>query len=218
MIYFPAGTYIISTSIIDYYYTQIIGNPNALPVLKATAGFQGLGLIDGNQYQSSGAQGWTSTNVFFRQIRNLVLDLTAIPASTAATGIHWATSQATSIQNVAIRMNQASNSAQQGIFIENGKFVFLELASFVVFLHLHKIGSGGWLNDLVITGGQYGLNIGNQQFSMRNVSISNAIIGVSQIWDWYILTDVLKWALLTVQPGAGLTKVSPFLTATLLSL
>ena len=120
VIYFPAGTYIISTSIINYYYTQLVGNPNAMPVLKATPGFQGLGLIDGNQYQPSGAQGWTSTNVFFRQLRNFVLDMTAIPASTAATGIHWATSQATSIQNVVIRMNQASNSQQQGIFIENG--------------------------------------------------------------------------------------------------
>ncbi|KAF7178365.1 hypothetical protein CNMCM7691_007055 [Aspergillus felis] len=152
IVYFPAGTYIISSSIIDYYFTQIIGNPNSLPVIKATPGFTGLGLIDGDQYQSDGNQGWTSTNVFFRQIRNLILDLTAIPAGTAATGIHWPTGQATSIQNVQILMSSGSGTQHQGLFIENG--------------------------------GLYGFNIGNQQFTMRNLHISDAVVGISQIWNW----------------------------------
>ena len=38
--------------------------------------------------------------------------------------------------------------------------------------------------DLDIEGGKYGMNIGNQQFTMRNVKISKAIVGISQIWDW----------------------------------
>lgn len=121
IVYFPAGTYLISSSIIDYYFTQLIGNPNSLPIIKATPGFTGLGLIDGDQYQSDGNQGWTSTGVFYRQIRNLIIDMTAIPASSAATGIHWPTGQATSIQNVKIYMNQNSGTQHQGLFIENGK-------------------------------------------------------------------------------------------------
>jgi glucan 1,3-beta-glucosidase len=120
IVYFPAGTYLISSPIIDYYFTQLIGNPNSIPVIKATPGFSGLGLIDGDQYQSDGNQGWGSTNVFFRQIRNFKLDLTSIPASSAATGIHWPTGQATSIQNVEIAMSSASGTQHQGIFIENG--------------------------------------------------------------------------------------------------
>ncbi|KAJ5733594.1 Pectin lyase fold/virulence factor [Penicillium malachiteum] len=164
IVYFPAGTYLISTSIIDYYFTQLIGNPNDLPVIKATSGFTGLGLIDGDQYQSSGDQGWTSTNVFFRQIRNLKLDLTNIAATTSATGIHWPTAQATSIQNVEIIMSSDSGTQHQGLFIENG--------------------SGGFLNDIVTTGGLYGANIGNQQFTMRNLTINNAVTAVSQIWSW----------------------------------
>ncbi|KAJ5344524.1 Pectin lyase fold/virulence factor [Penicillium brevicompactum] len=164
IVYFPSGTYIISSSIIDYYFTQLIGNANAIPVLKATAGFVGLGLIDGDQYQNDGNQGWTSTNVFFRQIRNLKLDLTAIPAGTAATGIHWPTGQASSIQNVQIAMSAASGTQHQGIFIENG--------------------SGGWVSDVTITGGLYGANVGNQQFTMRNLVISNAVTAISQIWNW----------------------------------
>jgi glucan 1,3-beta-glucosidase len=121
IVYFPAGTYLINSSIIDYYYTQLIGNPNSPAVIKATAGFSGLGLVDGDQYQSDGQQGWISTNVFYRQIRNLVFDLTAIPPTSAATGIHWPSAQATSIQNVVIRMTQNAGSQHQGLFIENGK-------------------------------------------------------------------------------------------------
>lgn len=45
-------------------------------------------------------------------------------------------------------------------------------------------GSGGHMADLDISGGLYGMNIGNQQFTMRNIKISNAVIGISQIWNW----------------------------------
>lgn len=70
IVYFPSGTYIVSSSIIDYYFTQLIGNPNDLPVLKASVNFPATWIIDGDQYQSTGNQGWGSTNVFYRQIRN----------------------------------------------------------------------------------------------------------------------------------------------------
>lgn len=84
-------------------------------------------MIDGNQYQSDGNQGWISTNVFFQQIRNLIFDMTAIPPGTAATGIHWAVSQATSIQNVQIRMSSAAGTQHQGLFIENGMTPWINL-------------------------------------------------------------------------------------------
>ena len=69
VVYFPAGTYLLSSSIIDYYYTQLIGNPNSLPTLKGMANFQGLGLIDGELYLSTtGNQDYGSTNVFYVRI------------------------------------------------------------------------------------------------------------------------------------------------------
>jgi glucan 1,3-beta-glucosidase len=45
-------------------------------------------------------------------------------------------------------------------------------------------GSGGFLTDVTITGGLYGANIGNQQFTMRNLIISDSVTCISQIWDW----------------------------------
>ncbi|KAK0642444.1 Glucan 1 [Lasiodiplodia hormozganensis] len=164
IIYFPAGTYVVSSSIVDYYNTMIIGNPNCLPILKATPNFSGFGVIDGNQYQSGGALGWGATNVFFSQVRNFIIDLTAIPASSSATGIHWPVSQATSLQNIVFKMSDAPGTQHQGIFIESG--------------------SGGFANDLIFYGGLNGAVFGNQQFTMRNLTFYNAVTAINQIWSW----------------------------------
>ncbi|OJD35686.1 glycoside hydrolase family 55 protein [Diplodia corticola] len=164
VVYFPQGTYLVSSSIVDYYNTMIIGNPNCLPTLKATPNFSGFGVIDGNQYQSGGALGWGATNVFFAQVRNLIIDLTAIPASSSATGIHWPVSQATSLQNIVFKMSDAAGTQHQGIFIESG--------------------SGGFANDLVFYGGLNGAVFGNQQFTMRNLTFYNAVTAINQIWSW----------------------------------
>jgi glucan 1,3-beta-glucosidase len=163
VVYFPSGVYNISSSIIDYYYTQIIGNPNSLPIIKAAPGFTGFGLIDGDRYGANGL-GFGSTNTFYRQIRNLVFDLTAIPETSAATGIHWPTAQATSIQNCVFKMSDAPGTLHRGIFIEEG--------------------SGGFLNDLTFYGGNSGAMFGNQQFTMRNLNIYNAVTAITQLWDW----------------------------------
>ncbi|KAI9642597.1 hypothetical protein NHQ30_009402 [Ciborinia camelliae] len=163
VIYFPAGTYLISSSIIDYYITQIIGNPNDLPVLKATSNFTGFGLIDGDTYGANGLD-FGSTNVFYRQIRNLVLDLTGIPSNSSATGVHWPTAQATSLQNCVFEMSDAVGTQHQGLFIESG--------------------SGGFMNDLVFNGGKTGAVFGNQQFTVRNLTFNNAVTAIDQIWDW----------------------------------
>lgn len=58
IVYFPAGTYLVSSSIISYYYTQIIGNPKCMPTLRAAPGFANaagtIGVIDGDPYGSNG--------------------------------------------------------------------------------------------------------------------------------------------------------------------
>ncbi|KAI2603198.1 glycoside hydrolase family 55 protein [Hypoxylon fragiforme] len=164
VVYFPTGTYLVSSSIISYYATTLIGNPNSMPILKATSGFTGLGIIDGAQYQAGGSLPYGSTNIFWRQVRNIVIDTTAIPASTEATGIHWPTAQATSLQNLVFKMSSNAGTKHQGIFIESG--------------------SGGILNDLVFYGGLYGAVFGNQQFTVRNLTFNNAATAIYQLWDW----------------------------------
>ncbi|KAI0433794.1 glycoside hydrolase family 55 protein [Xylaria sp. FL1042] len=164
VVYFPAGEYLVSSSIVSYYATILVGNPNDLPVLKAAAVFDGFGVIDGAQYQAGGALGFGATNIFWRQVKNFIIDTTAIPATTATTGIHWPTSQATSLQNIVFRMSSNAGTQHQGIFIEDG--------------------SGGFMNDLVFYGGLYGAVFGNQQFTVRNLTFYDAVTAISQIWNW----------------------------------
>ncbi|KAJ4293965.1 hypothetical protein N0V88_005479 [Collariella sp. IMI 366227] len=158
VVYFPAGTYLISSSILPAYFTQLIGDAASPPTLKATANFAGFGLIDGNPYYSP-VLNWKSVNVFFRQVRNFILDTTAIPPATAATGMHWPTSQATSLQNIVFNMPTTPDVVHVGLFIEEG--------------------SGGFMTDLTFNGGASGASMGNQQYTMRN--LRQAII---QIWNW----------------------------------
>lgn len=158
VVYFPPGTYLLSKSIIQYYYTQLIGNPNCLPVLKPAPGFSGFGLIDGDPYGANGLS-INPTNIFYRQVRNFIFDMTSVAPATSFTGIHWPTAQATSLQNCVFKMSDAPGTQHQGVFLEGG--------------------SAGMMVDLVFTGGLYGMNVGNQQYTMRNISISNAVTAVS---------------------------------------
>ncbi|KAI0129504.1 pectate lyase superfamily protein-domain-containing protein [Xylariales sp. AK1849] len=163
VVYFPAGTYLISSSIIPYYFTQLYGDPTSLPILKATSGFSGFGLIDGNPYWTSDLN-WVSVNVFYRQVRNFVIDTTNIAPATAATGMHWPTSQATSLQNLVFNMPTTSGVVHVGLFVESG--------------------SGGFMSDLTFNGGATGASMGNQQYTMRNLVFNNCGTAIIQLWDW----------------------------------
>lgn len=68
-----------------------------------------------------GFPGWKASNVFYRQIRNLQIDVTNVPANSSVQCIHWPTSQATSLQNIVFHMSQASGNQHQGVFVEDGK-------------------------------------------------------------------------------------------------
>jgi glucan 1,3-beta-glucosidase len=94
------------------------------------------------QYQPGGVLGYGATNIFWRQIQNFIIDMTALPASAAIAGIHWPTGQATSLQNIVVNMSTASGTKHQGVVIENG--------------------SGGLLADIIFNGGYQAAYFGNQ--------------------------------------------------------
>ena len=110
----------VSSPLHPAYYTMMIGNPNNLPVLRATGGFSGFAIIDANPYYTS-VLNWGSTNVFMRQIRNFIIDTTSVAPTSAMNGIHWPTAQATSIQNVQFFLSRGAGTQHVGLFIESGK-------------------------------------------------------------------------------------------------
>ncbi|KAJ3215160.1 hypothetical protein HDU81_001482, partial [Chytriomyces hyalinus] len=170
IIYFPPGTYLVSAPLIQYYYTFMIGDANDVPTIKAAANFVMTDpwftyVNDADPYGPGGINWFVNQNNFFRQIRNLKIDLTALPATALIGGIHWQVSQATSLQNIEITMAPAStDNKQKGIFIENG--------------------SGGFFTDIVLTGGNIGMDVGNQQFTTRNIIFNGCNTTVTMSWDW----------------------------------
>ncbi|KZT68172.1 glycoside hydrolase family 55 protein [Daedalea quercina L-15889] len=166
VVYFPQGTYVISSPLISYYYTQMIGDARVPPTLQASSNFSGIAVIDVDPYidGGNGAQWYNDTNNFFRAVRNFVIDLTDVDATSSATGIHWQVSQGTSLYNVVFEMSTASDTAHQGVWMENG--------------------SGGMMGDLTFNGGKYGIWAGNQQFTVRNVTMSNCQTAIYMDWNW----------------------------------
>ncbi|KAF2642104.1 beta-1,3-glucanase [Massarina eburnea CBS 473.64] len=164
LVYFPPGTYMVSEPIVQYYYTSFIGDAVQIPTLKATAGFQGMGLIDADPYipGGDGANWFTNQNNFYRQIRNFIIDISA-PAQAA--GVHWQVSQATSIQNVVFNMAKGTAGAgQKGIFQDNG--------------------SGGFMTDVTFNGGAIGAFLGSQQYTTRNMTFNDCDTGIYMNWNW----------------------------------
>ncbi|KAK3372240.1 pectate lyase superfamily protein-domain-containing protein [Podospora didyma] len=164
VVYFPPGTYLVSRPIISYYYTQIIGDPNDMPVIKGSAEFPwSNGMLDADPYvDATGSLTFKSTNVFFRQIRNIVFDTRDISGTVNA--VHWPSAQATSIQNCVFLLSTRDEDMHTGIFMEEG--------------------SGGVMNDLVFYGGRYGAQFGNQQYTMRNLTFNGCKTAIQQIWNW----------------------------------
>ncbi|KAH7128441.1 pectate lyase superfamily protein-domain-containing protein [Dendryphion nanum] len=165
IVYFPPGTYVVNEPIIQYYYTQFIGDAKQLPTIKASATFKGMGMIDADPYIPEGwGENWyTNQNNFYRQIRNFILDISAAPGDASA--IHWQVSQATSLQNIVFNMAKGEAGAKQkGIFQDNG--------------------SGGFMTDLVFNGGSIGAFLGSQQFTTRNLTFNDCGTAIFQNWNW----------------------------------
>ncbi|KAH7884063.1 glycoside hydrolase family 55 protein [Phlebopus sp. FC_14] len=171
IIYFPPGKYVVSSPIETYYYTQMIGDAKRPPTLLASPNFVGLAVIDADPYipGGNGAQWFINQNNFYRSVRNIIIDLRQMPAAAPAIGLHWQVSQSTSLMNVMVEMSRENGTQHQ---------VFHNLAEFVSCL------SGGFMGDITFNGGKIGIAVGNQQFTVRNLTVNNAVVAVAGAWNW----------------------------------
>lgn len=186
LIYFPSGTYVVSKPIAAYYYSILVGNPKKLPVLLASEDFNGTSVIDANPYDANNTNWYINQNNFFRSVRNFVIDLRNVPANTTVNGVHWQLSQATSLTNIRVEMSRETGNNHQGVFMENG--------------------SGGFMSDLYFKGGRYGLIVGNQQFTVRNITADSVQTGIYQLWNWAWTYQDVK--IINCEVGFNITSAS----------
>src|SRR4051812_43478689 len=167
IVYFPPGTYLVSTTIPLPFGTQVIGDAINRPLLKAAPAFVGLGVLSTDEYTGGGTgadgldqQYYINTANFYRQLRNIVIDVRATAPDQKIACLHYQVAQATSLQNVEL----IAGPDQTGMFAENG--------------------SGGHISDVTFTGGAYGIYGGNQQFTAQRLQFNGCSTGVQVIWDW----------------------------------
>lgn len=162
IVYFPPGNYLISSTVPMPFGTQVIGDATNRPRLVASQSFVGLGVLSADEYtggQGGAQQYYVNTANFYRQLRNVVIDITQAGANISC--LHYQVAQATSTQNVELI---GSKSDHIGMFAENG--------------------SGGHISDITFTGGGIGLYGGSQQFTAQRLTFNGCAIGVQTIWDW----------------------------------
>jgi glucan 1,3-beta-glucosidase len=179
-VFIPKGRFTVKRSLPLPYYTQLVGAGVDETILEflpdegyCSSGQQrsvvdafgyewvGEGLRPRQDLPPEGAT-WTPQNNFYRRLADLTIDMTAVSAS-GCVGIGWTLSQATSLSNVRVIMGKGSDSV--GLFMAEG--------------------SGGMLADVEFEGGKLGMEVGNQQFTCRNVTVRDASeAGVHLIWGW----------------------------------
>jgi hypothetical protein len=110
-VYLPAGTYLVSSSITQYFNIKLIGNPLSYPAIVASPNFVGLGVISSDFYTGSQSEWHLNTNNFLRSIRNLIIDVRATPQDAQVCGIYWQISQITSLENIYFFMTEPSDNS-----------------------------------------------------------------------------------------------------------
>ncbi|KAL8359373.1 hypothetical protein RB601_007892 [Gaeumannomyces tritici] len=167
VVYLPSGTYLVSGTIPALPATQITGDATNFPVLKAAPSFVGLGVISTNELGPGGEA--SQKRQHYRQIRNLIIDITEASHDAHVSGIHWQASEASSIQHVEVRAADphtapGGQTTQMGIFTEDG--------------------SGGQISDVAVRGGSVGILAGNSQFAAQRIRLSGCTTGVQLLWDF----------------------------------
>ncbi|KAL4756197.1 pectin lyase-like protein [Aspergillus foveolatus] len=170
VVYFPPGTYLVSSSIIQYYNTQFLGDPISVPTILAASSFIGLGVITSDVYISDNEQWYINQNNFLRSVKNFKIDVRLTDPNAYVCAIHWQVAQGTSLEN--IEFYALTGTTQQGIYMENG--------------------SGGFLSDLTFVGGNFGAFFGNQQFTTSHLVFVNCKTALQIHWDWaWTMQDIV---------------------------
>lgn len=94
--------------------------PNDKPIIKASPYFVGLGVLSTDKYVGGFENGmpkqyYVNTANFYRQIRNLVIDIQDADQNAYVAALHYQVAQATSLFNVDFVCSRQPGTTQQAI-------------------------------------------------------------------------------------------------------
>lgn len=149
VVYFPAGTYLVKTTIRSAVGTLLMGDPLDKPTIKAAADFTGTQLLFGRDKQFTGLVG------FYHGVKSLTLDTTAVAKTKAITLLEWSVSQNNILSDVVFRM-PVGGDAHTGIATTG-------------------LNSGLIMNELVFEGGGTGISLAATQYHLKNLVFNSAL-------------------------------------------
>ncbi|EED13452.1 exo-beta-1,3-glucanase, putative [Talaromyces stipitatus ATCC 10500] len=153
VVYLPAGTYLMSSSIQLLVGTVLVGDPINPPTLKAAAGFPNDHVIYAKDPNFGG------TINFYIGIKNIIIDSTSVDGAQSLALLDWTVSQATQLANVVFNMPNYS-TGHVGVTSQ------------------YDSNSNIILNDLTFNGGAYGLKLSGQQWILKNIKTSGTTTGI----------------------------------------
>ena len=189
VVYVPPGRYVISDTLVLFFYTHLVGNykcPPTLVLKPSSPGFTNrsagmkpfLAAMIGYNTSTAAHNWWGggSENMnFYTEIQHLRVEIGA--GNTAATGILWGVAQQTSIRRVVVDAGPAAIgidvSGQSGYAAYKGKS--------------HSIGGGGTIEDVVVNGADVGMKVASSQWAMRGITLRGAAsVGLSCGGNWAV--------------------------------
>lgn len=206
IVYFPPGIYSISSPIVQLYYTHFVGDALSLPTIKATAGFQGIALLDSDPYMDGGANwyvlcilmclalisfpGIPIRTISFAKFAISSLIPRLCQSMLEVGDLCWTMAlclirvphQTMAYNHVAgLHWQVAQATSLQNIVFNMRTDGGTQNAQQGIFM---DNGSGGFMTDLVFNGGKFGAFFGNQQFTTRNLTFNNCQTAIYMNWNW----------------------------------
>ena len=197
VVYVPSGRYLVSDTLVLWFYTHLMGSHHCPPtfVLKPnSSGFgdseQGLKpvVVAMSGYNTSTYQhdwwdepghigltgrGDNENRNYYNQIHHLCIEIGS--GNFAATGILWGVAQQTSIRSVEIHAGSAAIGLDIGG--TDGYSAYIKKESHP---GRHTHGGGGAIEDIAVYGGKIGMRVTCSQWTMRALHLSGAsVAGIS---------------------------------------
>ena len=205
IVYLPPGTYVVSDTVVLWFFTHLRGSTVDPPTLLLRARSLGFGDAAAlkpvlataggcNQSVPWWRDGFHANDMFYNQVHSVRLSVAA--GNGGAVGLYWSIAQQTSLRDVTIE------GARIGIDVAVTEGYRTPMQSSA------GLGGGGTIEDVAILGGDIGMRCAGSQYTMRGLTFRGqrtAAVQVSgDVWVFAFATVVASDmpTFMIVLPGA----------------